>query len=90
MGLSANDLVQIEALLAAPGAQAQALALLRQSFPRLSLTRCDPSDLGDERPFRAFGRFELHLVDGTDHCWRLTSDPERATGLVVVMLKEDA
>ena len=88
MGLSATDLSRIEALLGAPGAATPALAALRQSFPRLSLTRCDPSDLGAELPFRAFGRFDLYLVDGTDHCWRLTSDPERATGVVVVTHKE--
>jgi hypothetical protein len=90
MGLSTGDLAQIETLLGATGAGAQAVAELRRRFPRLSLTRCDPSDLGVELPFRAFRVFDLYLVDGTDHCWRLTSDPERATGVVLVTRKEDA
>jgi hypothetical protein len=37
-----------------------------------------------ETPFREYARFDLHLVDGGSHCWRLTSDPAEATGLVVV------
>ena len=86
MGLSASDITQIETLLGAPEADAQAVAELRRGFPKLSLTRCDPSDMGVEEPFRSFPRFELHLVDNSDHCVRLTSDPERATGLVVVTL----
>lgn len=89
MGLSTSDLAQIEALLGAPGADARALAELRRHFPRLSLTRCDPRD-GAEPPFRELGRFDLYLVDGNDHCWRLTSDPERATGVVVTTHKDDA
>lgn len=90
MGLSASDLTRIEALLGASGMEAQVLAALRGSFARLSLTRCGPTDLGAELPFRALGRFDLYLVDGTVHCWRPTSDPERATGLVVVTYKENA
>ena len=83
MGLSAEELVVIDALLGGPDADAQAPARLRQTFPRLSITRCDPSDLGDETPFRQYERFDLYLVDGNSHCWRLTTDPEEATGLVI-------
>ncbi len=84
MGLSADELAGIDALLGAPDADAQAVAAIRQRFPRLSLTRCDPSDLADEMPFRGYERFDLYLVDGGGHCWRLTQKPAEATGLVVV------
>ncbi|HVZ52575.1 MAG TPA: hypothetical protein VG986_11445 [Pseudolabrys sp.] len=87
MALTADDVREIETLLGAGEASAQALADLRRRFPGLSVTRCDPSDLGVETPFREFARVALHLVDGSDHCWRLTDDPARATGLVVVPLK---
>lgn len=87
MGLTADDVREIETLLGAGEAGAQTLADLRRRFPGLSVTRCDPSDLGVETPFREFARFALHLVDGSDHCWRLTGDPARATGLVVVPLE---
>lgn len=84
MGLTADELAGIDALLEGPDADAQAPARIRQTFPRLSITRCDPSDLADETPFREYERFDLYLVDGGGHCWRLTTDPEEATGLVVV------
>lgn len=90
MALTADDVRDIETLLGAAEASAQTFADLRRRFPMLSVTRCDPSDLGVETPFREFPRFALHLVDGSDHCWRLTDDPARATGLVVVPLKVSA
>jgi hypothetical protein len=83
MPLNEEAMVRIEAVLETLGADPKVLAGLRQDFPGLSLTRCDLSDLGMEEPFRRFPRFNLYLVDATDHCWRLTADPARATGLVV-------
>lgn len=87
MGLSLHELAQIDALLAAPDAGVNALADLRQRFPGLSLTRCDASDVDSDEPFRSYTRFNLYLVDGAAHCWQLTMDPERATGLVVADIK---
>lgn len=83
MSLATDDLLQIEAVLVASGNPANALAELRRRFPRLSVTRCDASDLDAVAPFRQYRRFDIHLVDGHDHCWRLTRDPGRATGIVV-------
>jgi len=90
MTLTGDDLREIEALLGAPDANAQTLADTRRRFPHVSFTRCDASDLGVEQPYREFARFSLYLVDGHDHCWQLTSDPARATGLVVVQAKVSA
>jgi hypothetical protein len=90
MALSQQDLAAIDALLAAPDADASALTALRQRLPKLTLTRCDASDIDAETPFRAFARFTVYLVDGADHCWTLTTDPDRATGLVVVQHKVPA
>lgn len=83
MALSENDLAQIETALAAPNGDAQALSELRRRFPDLSFTGCDASDLGNETPFREYQRFNLYLVDRVDHCWQITQDPARATGVVV-------
>jgi hypothetical protein len=90
MALSDQDLIAIDVLLADPDADASALAALRRQLPKLTLTRCDASDIDAETPFRAYPRFTLYLVDGADHCWTLTSDPDRATGLVVVQHKVPA
>jgi hypothetical protein len=75
--------MRIEALLSPADAEPSSLGDLRREFPGLSLTRCDVSDLGVEQPFRQYRRFNLYLVDGGDHCWQLTADPARATGLVI-------
>ena len=81
--ISANDLARIGTLLAAPPAGGNPLASFRTDFPGLSLTRCDASDMGGETPYQEYASFDLYLVDGSDHCWRLTGDPEAATGIVV-------
>lgn len=84
MALSRDELAEIDALFGAPGVDVSVLLELRHRFPGLSLTRCDASDVDTERPFRSYGRFSVYLVDGASHCWQLTPDPDRATGLVVV------
>jgi len=81
--LNEEALTRIDAALSRPEADTAALAGFRHDFPGLSLTRCDVSDLGVEPPFRQYPRFNLYLVDASDHCWRLTADPARATGVVV-------
>lgn len=80
--ISAEDLARIGDLLAAP-AGGNPLAGFRTDFPGLSLTRCDASDMSGEMPYREYPSFDLYLVDGSDHCWRLTADPAAATGIVV-------
>lgn len=83
MALSESDLTQLEQLLASAEAAENPLAGFRQRFPGLSLTRCDASDMSGEEPFRAYPGFHLYLVDGREHCWRITGDPAAATGIVV-------
>jgi hypothetical protein len=81
--LNEEALARIEAALSPQDADPFALLAFRRDFPALSITRCDASDLGVEQPFRQYHRFNLYLVDASEHCWRLTADPARATGLVV-------
>ena len=82
MALSVDELSEIERVLAAPGTDAQVLVEVRRRFPHLSWTRCDASDVV-EPPFRSHPRFDVHLLDGADHCAQLTADPARATGIVL-------
>ena len=84
MAMSAEELTEIEAALAAPDADARLVAQLRQRFSHLSWTRCDASDV-TEAPFRSFARFDLHLLDSADHCAHITLDPARATGIIVAL-----
>jgi hypothetical protein len=82
MALGPNELTAIDELLSAPGVDARVFAELRSRFPHLSWTKCDASDVTEE-PFRSYSRFEVHLVDRTDHCVQITADPARATGIVL-------
>jgi len=81
MALAATELAEIEQALASSDA-AQAYTELRRKFPHLAWVRCDASDV-TETPYRSFGLFDLHLLDGADHCAAITDDPARATGIVL-------
>jgi aspartokinase-like uncharacterized kinase len=84
MALDDADLAEIGALLGAGILPGEALTELRRRFPAMTVTRCDPSDVDTEIPFKVWPALSLYLVDAADHCWRLTSDAARATGLVLV------
>ncbi|NYG45170.1 hypothetical protein GGD67_002628 [Bradyrhizobium sp. IAR9] len=82
MALTAKEVIEIERLLAADGAEMRPFAELRRRFPQLAWVRCDASDV-PHQPFRQFPSFDLHLIDGSDHCVQITADPTRATGIVL-------
>ncbi len=90
MSVSSQELIQIGTLLTTRSADGEVLSELEQHFPRLPLARCDTAELGTELPYQAYGRFDLYLVIDADDCGQFTSDPGRATGLVIVRHKEDA
>jgi hypothetical protein len=83
MSLSAEDIAGIAGVLAELGAGRAAIAAMRQRYPGVSVTLCDRSDIDVETPYRELAACSLFLVDGTDHCWRLTGDLAHATGVVV-------
>ena len=82
MALSESDLSEIEKVLTAGDPAAPVFAQLKQLFPRLSWTQCDATDVTEE-PFRTISRFDIHLLDAADHCAHITTDPERATGVIL-------
>ncbi len=82
MALGADELTEIDELLSSPDVDSGVFARLRRRFPHLSRTTCDASDV-TEPPFRIYSRFEVHLVDRSDHCVQIMSDPMRATGIVL-------
>lgn len=82
MALAAEELMEIDRALSAPDVDARVFTELRHRFPHLSWTKCDASDV-TETPFRSYSRFEIHLVDRSEHCLQITADPTRASGVVV-------
>ncbi|MDR3437691.1 hypothetical protein [Telmatospirillum sp.] len=85
MALDTDDVATLETLFTEASSSQTLLAGVRRRFPALTATRCDASDIGVEPAFRSFPRFDLHLVDGRNHCWQLTGNPDDATGIVVVV-----
>ena len=81
--ISETDLARIDHLLSAPPEGTNPLMDFRKNFPGLSLTRCDAQDMSGEAAYREYPSCDLYLVDGSDHCWRITDDPAAATGIVV-------
>ncbi|MHB1301435.1 MAG: hypothetical protein ACYCY8_11290 [Burkholderiales bacterium] len=63
--------------------RSQMVPEFRKRFPGISLTRCDPYDMSEEIPFRSIPGFDLYLVDGRDHCVKITREPLDATGIVL-------
>jgi hypothetical protein len=82
MGVKPEELQEIGAVLSAAGAEASAYGQLRARFPHLAWTRCDASDVA-ETPLQTNGLFDVHLIDGSDHCVQVTSDLARATGVIL-------
>jgi len=84
MAISAELMQRIDAVLAQASADGPTLARLRGLVAGLTATRCDANDLADSKPFRSYERCTLYLLDGRDHCMKITDDPTTATGVVVV------
>lgn len=82
MAMSADDLEVIEGLFAGAKQSEITMAELRIKFPHLSWSQCDASDVTD-LPFRIFPSFDMHLLNTVDHCARLTTDLEAATGIIL-------
>lgn len=83
MTLAPAQVSQIDAVLASAGADSQTLTALRKLAPGLMVTRCDALDMRDETPFRTYENCSIFLIDGRDHCWKITQDPGRATGIAL-------
>jgi hypothetical protein len=87
MPFTGAEVSQLESMLALSEGGPQTALDFRSRFPGRSLTRCDASDMGADEPFRRYAAVDVYLVDGRDHCWRLTDDPATATGIVLAQRK---
>jgi len=81
MSLSDRDLAALEDWLQTGECTA---VEFRRRFPGLSFTWLDPLDVRDTTPVRVCVPYRLYLVDGREHCWRMTANPAAATGIALV------
>ncbi|MFZ1828187.1 MAG: DUF6129 family protein [Candidatus Competibacteraceae bacterium] len=73
------------------GVDYAALSRLRQAYPGVHFTDCLDDDIihGAEPALQGAG-INLYLVDGRQHCLRLTDDLQNATGVVLAVTTECA
>jgi hypothetical protein len=83
MTIAPAQVTEIDTALASANADAQSVASLRRLAPGLMVTRVDALDMREETPFRVYEKVSLFLIDGRDHCWKITQDPASATGLAL-------
>ncbi|MBK1680906.1 hypothetical protein CKO20_11060 [Rhodocyclus tenuis] len=71
---------------------------MRSLFPDLRFTSCADDDIpARSKPVAEVGKaaaseaplFRLYLIDASEHCLRLTNDPELACGIVLARCDED-
>jgi len=66
-----------------------ALATLKQTWPDLRFTFCNDDDMPARLPpTLRRERFNLYLVNGSEHCLSLTDDPLQAIGVVLAEVDE--
>lgn len=70
------------------GVDYAALTHLRQVYPGLYFTHCLDDDINDAEPVLRGVGINLYLVDGRQHCLRLTEDFQVATGVVLAVAAE--
>lgn len=64
-----------------------ALAKLRQTWPDLRFTCCNDDDMPARLPAAVRReKFNLYLVNGSEHCLSLTDDPLQAIGVVLALV----
>ncbi|MEZ5736959.1 MAG: hypothetical protein R3E09_14390 [Novosphingobium sp.] len=85
MALEAEAISRIDALIEALGGEGDAhtfeQALVRL-LPGIACRHCDASDVLEE-PFRQAAGVDLHMLDASAHCIRVTGDPAEATALLL-------
>jgi hypothetical protein len=86
MALTAEELTEIEQVLSGLASDAPVIAEMKGRYPKLSWTRCDASDVV-EAPYKSNALYDIHLLNSTDHCSQITSDPAKATGIILAKRK---
>lgn len=68
----------------------QAMASLKKNWPDLRFTFCNDDDMPARLPpSLKREKFNLYLVNGSEHCLSLTDDPLHAIGVVLASVDGD-
>jgi len=89
MMITVEKLDSIAAEVIALGLSEQSLQELRTSYTGVHFTYCMDDDIGAQHPYQSHPGFNIYLVDGREHCLKLTNELEHATGLVLAEVIAD-
>jgi len=70
------------------GGEADVILKLRTRWPDFHFTHCMEDDLCLEQPVREGQQANVYAVDGSEHCMKITHDPEFATGILIAELSQ--
>ncbi len=87
--ISTEQLDSVKAWLAQNGDSPSLETELRGAFDDLHFTFCSDDDVISDKPVAEVAGYALYLVDSSQHCLCLTTDPEGASGLVVAEIEEE-
>jgi hypothetical protein len=65
------------------------ISQLRAEFAPVHFTYCYDDDIGERVSAFANDKFKLYLIDGREHCLKMTDDCQAATGIVVAEVITD-
>jgi hypothetical protein len=65
------------------------IALLRKTHTPIHFTYCMDDDIGEFEPVLSHEKFNLYLINSSEHCLSLSRDFETATGIVVAEIIAD-
>lgn len=87
--ISNSQLAQIVRRVEQQGMNSQILSQLRDAYPELHFTYCMDADVIDIAPVEKRREFKVYLVDAHEHCLRLTTDRQLATGIVLAEVSDE-
>lgn len=87
--IEAIRIQQVAEVVRRAGLSEQTLSALREGFSDIHFTYCMDDDLGVAEPFRQGEGLNIYLIDGREHCLKLTSDLDLATGLVLAQVGDE-
>ena len=87
--ISDSRLAQIVQRVERQGMNSQILSQLRNAYPDLHFTYCMNADVINVPPVEKRPAFSVYLVDAHEHCLRLTTDRQLATGVVLAEISDE-
>jgi hypothetical protein len=87
--ITSEQAQEIAAKVNTMGVDESTVSALRKHYQSIHFTYCMDDDLPNNTPILGGKNFNLYLIDGREHCLRLTNDYEIATGVVVAEIIED-